>query len=463
MLTRSIVVVLALALSAQQTPTQLLDQIDALLKQLRATVAPAPAVITTAAALEAAVKSGGNVRVGAGTFTVNLTIASPTVLTGAGRGQTVLVPKDQLLPTLSVTGSDVIAQDMTIRNGAPDRETIVVGSPSATSADAQPHRVRLQRLSVEALAGGHRGVALHGVDLTLDDSSVVGYYEKGRDSQAVWILNGPGPYAITNSVLEASGENILVGGADPGIVGMNPADITIRGNTIRKPDSYRTLGTVKNLLELKTGLRVVIEGNAFDGNWKDGQAGHAIVFTVRNQDGRCVWCQVDDVTFRGNTLRHSTDGFAVNILGNDDSNPSRQTTRITIDRNLFADSPNGIQIVNGVSAAMIVTSNTFPAITGRFLSFDQSRAKVVTPLTFSRNVTTSGAYGVTGDGSTAIGTPTLTAQTTIVDWSGNVIEMTQERTIPLPNAAGNRLLAAGALRSLLDPVTLKLLTGGAGY
>ena len=299
----AIAVLLLLAQAPQSpTPAQLLDQLQATLDKLRASLtAPAPgATVTDAAALGAALAAGGSITLAPGTYAGNFTISKPTKLAGAGA---TLTAADGFKPTLTVAANGVEVRGLSVRLGKPDRDAIVVGSLEATSADAQPHGVLFEDVNVlpSLEGGGHRGFALHGADITLRRVSVLGFYEKGRDSQAVWICNGPGPYAVLDSVLEATGENILIGGATPGIVGMNPANITIKGNTIRKPESFRTLGTVKNSVEAKIGIGVVIEGNTIDGNWTDGQAGSTIVITVRGQ-GNCPWCTVDDVTIRGNTV-----------------------------------------------------------------------------------------------------------------------------------------------------------------
>lgn len=456
----------SLALAAQtQTPAALLDQLDALLKQLRAAVttpAPAAVTVTDAAGLVAALKNGGAINVAAGTYAGNFQITKPTTLVGLSTA--LLVAADGFTPTLRVFASDVIVRDLSVRLGNKDRDAIVVGAHDATSAALQPHRVRFERVNVlpSLQGGGHRAFALHGSDITLQGVTVLDFYEKGRDSQAVWISNGPGPYAVLDSVLEASGENILVGGATPGIVGMNPADIVIRGNTLRKPESFRTLGTVKNSFELKTGIRVMFENNVIDGNWSDGQAGSPIVITVRGQ-GNCGWCTIDDVTIRGNIVRRAPEGFAVNVLGRDDGGPSGQLRRLVIDRNLFPDSWGGVQVINGVADALVVTNNTWPKISARFLSFGSSQGfKILTPVTWSRNVHRTGQYGITGDGSTGPGLASFNAYATAVDFSGNVIEMTDQRTITLPPGA-NRILKFGELAALLDPSTFKLLAGGAGY
>ena len=56
----------------------------------------------------------------------------------------------------------------------------------------------------------------------------------GLDTQAICGWNGPGPYTITNNYLEAAGENILFGGADPSIPNLVPSNITVTGNYLTK-------------------------------------------------------------------------------------------------------------------------------------------------------------------------------------------------------------------------------------
>src|SRR5262249_37663389 len=129
----------------------------------------------------------------------------------------------------------------------------------------------------------------------------------------------------------------LFGGADPSIPDLVPADITIRGNLIAKPTAWRqSRWQIKNLLELKNARRVAIERNTLEYNWEAAQSGWAVLFTVRNQDGRCPWCTVEDVTFTGNTVRHVANG--VQMLGHDDEGrASGQARAITIRDNLFTD------------------------------------------------------------------------------------------------------------------------------
>ena len=76
---------------------------------------------------------------------------------------------------------------------------------------------------------------------------------------------------------------------------------------------------MKNLFELKNARRVLIEGNVFENNWAHAQNGTAILFTVRNQDGKAPWSAVQDVTMINNLLRNSPTAFVV--MGYDSPEP----------------------------------------------------------------------------------------------------------------------------------------------
>ena len=417
--------------------------------------------ISTAADLTAALKVGGTARLAPGIYQGNFIITKPTVLSGGA--DAVLVPLDMLAPTLSIQASDVTVTGLTVRNGAPDRECVVVGNIAATEAATQPNRVTLDGIRVEAGAtGGHRGIALHGMNLTVKNSRVTGFWEAGRDAQAVWINNGPGPYTVENNYLEGSGENILVGGDSIKIPNVVPSDIVIRGNVVAKPDSWRTNGaTVKNSIEVKIGRRVLIEGNTIDGNWRNGQDGSPILLTTRNQNGDNPWAVIDDVVVRANTTQRCADGFAVSILGADDAFASQQMQTVTIEGNLFRESPNGFRIGNGVATALTIRHNTLPAVQSNFLQFYDTRPTLmVSPFTFVANVVLQGEYGVSGT-NLGSGLPTLTAYTKLLAFTDNIIEKNPARTNLLP--PGNTWVEPGALATLLDPKTLKLLAGTAGY
>lgn len=465
-MTLSRIVVVALLLVSQTpqpqlTPAQILDQLGQLIKQLQAQLAqPAGVTVTTSAELTAALKVGGAIRLQPGTYAGNFVIAKASTLTG-GR-DAILTPVDLLTPALRISGSDVTVTGITVKNGAPDREAVVVGDFNATTVAQQPARVTLDGISVEAgTAGGHRGIALHGVSLTVKNSRVTGFWERGRDAQAVWIHNGPGPYTVIDNYLEASGENILTGGETVKIPNVVPTGVVIARNVCYKPDAWRTNGaTVKNGIEIKNGRRVLIEDNLIDGNWRSGQDGNPIVLTVRNQNNDSPWVIVDEITVRGNKTVRCKEGYAIGILGYDNNYPSQQTQTILVEYNLFTDSPGGFKIGNGVAKDLTIRHNTLPAVTGSLLQlYDERPAIVKSVLTFTDNVAKGGEYGVTSSG-LGVGLPSLNAMATVVAFHNNVIEKTAARGIAWP--PGNTLIEPGLLSTLLDPVTFKLKTGTAG-
>ena len=444
-------------------------------------VEPPPPVtsiaVTDAASLTAALTQGGTIQIAPGTYSGNFVVAVPeTTLIGLspmGRRVTpadvsawTLTPADPLQPTLSVHASRVRVQGLFLTSGAPDRDCVLVGSPTATDAAAQPDDVTFE--SVVILAGeqgGHRGLSAHGSHITLIRSHIANFWEIGRDSQAFYANNGSGPYLLEDNYLEATGENVLFGGDTVRIPDLVPSDITIRGNDIVKPLEWKVTkrGSVKNLVEFKNARRVLVENNRLDGCWKDAQDGTAIVLTPRNQYGDSPWVTVDDVTIRGNVVRNTPDAAVLDILGTDYNHVSQRVRRVVIEGNLFLDARSGILVTGGVSEALIIRRNTFPAIQYRILAFDGKGAdglpQVVTPLTLEGNVFLSGEYGITAP-TTGVGVPTLTVWAVPYAVTGNVIERSAKRSIAWP--AGNTLLAPGGLAPLLDAAS-RLTSGEAGW
>jgi hypothetical protein len=415
--------------------------------------------VTTAEELHEALLSGGVITAAPGVYVGNFVADVPTMLTLTGA---TLRPDDQFEPTLQVSSDDVHVVGGLIENGAPDRDALIVGDFECTDADLQPHNVTFEGVEIRAGSkGGHRGFVLHGAGITVNNCRVTGFWEVGRDSQAVWMHNGPGPYTITNNYLEASGEIILTGGAPIKIPNCIPSDILIDGNTCFKPEAWKSQSPppqVKNSIELKLGKRVVISNNVCDGNWDEAQDGSVIVITVRNQDGDNPWAIVDDVTITGNTTRRCPKGFGVSILGRDDEHPSQQTQTLTIDHNVFEDSPNGIRVLNGVATALQIFNNTSAAVKSNFLQFsDDHKPPIKSPLTYRDNVTKQGDYGISGDG-TSNGTPALEKFCTAIDFNGNYLERDPARPCPVPGE--NTWFDALPI----DPETFKVTDGsGKGY
>jgi hypothetical protein len=167
--------------------------------------------------------------------------------------------------------------------------------------------------------------------------------------------------------------------------------------------------SVKNLLELKNARRVEITRNTFLNNWAHAQSGSAILFTVRNQDGSCGWCTVEDIDFEYNVLRGS--GGGVDILGWDDLHASQQTKRIRIRHNVVSDlgwrwggSGYFLQLIDG-PRDVVVDHNTVISEGAVGVLMVDSRTPVY-GVTFTNNVSWHNEYGFIGAG-TGIGNDTI--------------------------------------------------------
>lgn len=287
-------------------------------------------------------------------------------------------------------------------NGGSDLITLGDGSGAQSSLASVPHDLVLDRVYVhgDPDAGQKRCIALNSAATTVSNSWVADCKAKGQDSQAIGGWNGPGPYTITGNYLEGAGENIMFGGSDPSIPNLVPGDITITGNTIAKPVEWRgEKWQVKNLLELKNAQRVTVRGNTLQYNWQAAQNGFAILFTVRNQDGRCPWCVVSDVTFDRNVVEHSAAG--ISILGRDNNHPSGQTHGIRITNNVFADIDNQHWGGNGYFLAMsggprdiVVDHNTI--VQEHASGLIQMDGPPILGFQFTNNVGRQNSFGIIG-------------------------------------------------------------------
>jgi hypothetical protein len=115
------------------------------------------------------------------------------------------------------------------------------GDTSQTSIAQAPYNLVLDHLYIhgDPVIGQKRGISLHSGATWVRDCYISDIRAVGIDSQAISGYNGPGPWTVENNYLEASGENILIGGASPKIPNLVPADLTFRHNHLFKPLSWR--------------------------------------------------------------------------------------------------------------------------------------------------------------------------------------------------------------------------------
>lgn len=321
-----------------------------------------------------------------------------------------------------------------------------LGNNRERSLEELPHHIIIDRCYVhgDPKKGSRRGVVLNGRHLAVVDSHFSDFKDAHADSQAVVGWSGSGPFKIVNNYLEGAAENINFGGADPLIRELVPSDIEIRHNHLSKPLSWKrgepgydgSSWSVKNLFELKNARRVLIDGNVLEHSWADGQSGFAVLFTVRNQEGRAPWSVVEDVQFTNNVVRHS--GSGITLMGHDNLRPrdqTRETARILIKNNLWEDiggerwGGKGIlfQLVEGTSDVAILHNTGMQ--TG-FLLYAEGPPHA--RFTFRGNIAPHNEYGMFGNG-VGVGERALEAYFPDAIVEGNVIAGGDERQYPAGN------------------------------
>ena len=277
-----------------------------------------------------------------------------------------------------------------------------------------PHHLVLDRSFVHGTAtlDMKRCVALNSATSAIIDSWLADCHSNSGDSQAVLGYNGAGPFRIQNNHLEAGHEVVMFGGGDPGIPGLIPSDIELRGNHITRPLAWKKKWQVKNLVETKNVRRLLVEGNVLENNWSDGQSGFAFVLKSENQEGTAPWSTSSDVVVRNNHIRNTGSVFNLSGLG---SNPAKvvPAARFLITNNLVEGVNVGPYTGEGVAfqflsalSDVVVTHNTIinPSASASTVVLDGAPTQ---RLVMHSNVFHHGVYGMKGS-SASVGRGTLT-------------------------------------------------------
>jgi hypothetical protein len=92
-------------------------------------------------------------------------------------------------------------------NGVSDIVTLGDGSNAQAALAQIPHDLVVDRVYLhgDAVRGQKRGIALNSATTTITGSWISDIKAVGQDAQAIAGWNGPGPFAITNNYLEATG------------------------------------------------------------------------------------------------------------------------------------------------------------------------------------------------------------------------------------------------------------------
>ncbi len=258
-----------------------------------------------------------------------------------------------------------------------------------------PHTLEIDRSYIHPHTSGkvRRGIALNSANTVIKNSYIEGIAFEGEETQGICGWTGTRNVKILNNYIEGGAENIMFGGADPDSPELIPTDILVEGNDLNKPAAWKSGVTVKTLFELKNSKRVRFIGNRLTNNW----IGSAFRITIRNQDGNAPFSTIEDIVIRDNVIDGSGDG--INILGKDDTHPSRVLKDLTIENNLFLNISGNrgfegggyfIQVNDGDG---ITIANNTVFNNGSIIKFYG-----VTPrnFVFRDNIVSHGDYGVHG-------------------------------------------------------------------
>jgi hypothetical protein len=336
-----------------------------------------------------------------------------------------------------------------------------LGSGSETTLAQQPRDIVVDRSYVHGTAqlDARRCITLNSGTAVIVNSTVSDCHSRNGDAQAIGGWAGAGPYLIENNDLQGSHEVIAFGGQDPKISGLVPSDITVRRNHIWRPMSWKGVWTVKNLVELKLGKRVLLERNVLENNWVDGQMGFAFVFWSNNQEGTAPWSEVSDVTVRDNVVRNTAAGFQLSARAATAAVPMR---RIHISNNLvtgLGDAALGgwgrtVQVLDQIDDLVIVR-NTMLAVSSTSSAVLFAQGEYGAPFgpmpTFVlRDNVLGGDAGVQspmGNGDLALAWRGIPAANVI----GNVIRAWASRFVPANNAFVESSDAIGMASYPADP------------
>ncbi len=190
-----------------------------------------------------------------------------------------------------------------------------LGDGDEKERELLPSNIVIDRCYIHGhpLADVSRALALNSASTDIINSYLSDIHGIGFDTQAICGWNGPGPFKIINNYLEAAGENVLFGGADPKIPDLVPEDIEFRRNDCSKPLSWR-----EGILARPAGITSAAS-HSIDGNLPAGttyyyritaraRAGYGTVATSRASDEIAVTPDVglNSISLGWETVEHAT-------------------------------------------------------------------------------------------------------------------------------------------------------------
>lgn len=366
------------------------------------------------------------------------TPAEPVIKTAAGAHGYKFIGVE-----ISTTSTSVVVYDL-VRFGD--------GRTTQNTLDSVPRALSIDRSWIHGFSDQEvqRGVSMQAADDEVTNSYISDVHMIGIEAQAIAGWNGPGPHRIINNRLEGSTQGILFGGADPASEAFIPSNISIIGNHLFKPLSWKVGDpsyagkhwTVKNIIEFKDAKNVNVTGNLFENNWTDGQDGTAFLLTVRNQECTAPYSTIQNVNITYNIVRNAEGAF--NFLGKDNEADlafgkckdaakagSVRGSGVALRHNVVDNINGKFLVLNGFNGVTVERTTHIQKFNTMELYGEQSAQFV-----YRDNVTSEENYGIHGDGGTQ-GQSALDKFTPGAVVTGNVVAHPYQ-----PWPAGNQIVPA---------------------
>jgi hypothetical protein len=277
---------------------------------------------------------------------------------------------------------------------------LILLNPNVNTMAQVPGDIIIDRCYIHGNAGQQlrRGIALNSYRTAVIDSYLSEIHDQ-VEAQGICGWNGPGPFKIVNNYIEAAGENIFFSGSPALIPNLVPSDIEVRGNYLTKklswnvndPSFVAPRWSVKNLFELKSALRVIIDGNILENVWEAQQRGQAVLFTANTDSG--PWARVEDIRFTNNIVRNVR--FGIVVSATNDGTPLG-ANRILVKNNVFekfiGSDGDVFWVLSGANDITFENNLGFAPHYGLFFEYGYN-----TNLTFRNNIVNYAVNGILGD------------------------------------------------------------------
>lgn len=341
---------------------------------------------------------------------------------------------------------------------------VLVGRSTAlTSQELIPRDIHFQHCWVTGATdqGLRTGVSANCDHFSFRDGIIEECHQADSESHAMEGFHCNGPQLWENN--EASAYSVLgLFGAGPDefeIVGLQMQDVTVRHNLLTRPLAWQSATPwdttpldppatpapgvndflMKNFIESKGVVRMLVEENVLENCWQGNQPGLAFNIKSTNQYNQSDWIVSQDITIRRNIVLDVWYGLQIAGAGSTPNNVTNRTNRIHVYDNSFAvgtpgtpaayriyddvSDPDGGRFLNlaGHANDIAVENNTHNSNASHLANMgsDGLDGPLFERFTYRNNVGAVGTYGYKADG-LASGDASVSARMPNADIGENV-------------------------------------------